>query len=607
MTETKTSLAKGPKWPDPAEYSALLQRIALHSQNIVHDFLERNQSAPETIGRPDPARLTAAFLELTNRLISDPARLVNAQAALWQDYAKLWQSTFARLAGQPAQPVAVPMATDKRFADAAWQDIWLFDYIKQSYLLATRWTQNLVKNVDGLDPKTALKIDFYTRQFVDAISPSNFWLTNPEVLRTTIESGGENLIKGLNNLLTDLERGHGQLAISMTDHSAFELGKNIAATKGKVVFQNNLMQLIQYAPLTPQVSRTPLLIVPPWINKFYILDLREKNSLIRWLVEQGHTVFCLSWANADASMAHINFDDYMQSGLLEALREIAIVTGEDKVNVVGYCIGGTLLACTLAYLKALGKKRPEGLPDIASATYFVTLTDFTDPGEVGVFIDEEQIQAIEAVMEKKGYLDARSMNTTFNLLRSNDLVWSFVVNNYLLGKEPFPFDLLYWNSDSTNLPAAMHSFYLRNMYLENKLIQPHGISMKSVPIDLRDITTPAFLISTQEDHIAPWRSTYVATQLYKGPVTFVLAGSGHIAGVVNHPSGNKYGYWTNPKCPAHSDDWLKNAVYRPGSWWPAWMEWMKLYTGDKVAARQPGDNGPVIEDAPGSYVRIRAI
>ncbi len=606
MTDSKTPPVKATSWPDPAEYSALLQKIGQHSQQLIQGFLDRNKSAPATIANPDPARLSQAFMELTSHLLSNPGRLVNAQMSLWQDYTRLWQSTISRMSGQPAEPVVVPMAGDKRFADAAWQDIWLFDYIKQSYLLTTRWVQSLIKGVDGLDPKTARKIDFYTRQMVDAISPSNFLMTNPEVLRTTIETGGENLIKGLEHLLADLERGHGQLAISMTDSSAFELGKNIAMTKGKVIFQNKMFQLIQYAPLTSQVNRTPLLILPPWINKYYILDLREKNSLIRWLVEQGHTVFCISWANADESFRDVNFDDYMESGLLAAIREIKQVTGEDKVNVVGYCIGGTLLACTLAYLKAV-KKKPEGLPEIASATYFVTLTDFTDPGEVGVFIDEEQIQSIEAKMAEQGFLDARSMNSTFNLLRSNDLIWSFVVNNYLLGKEPFPFDLLYWNSDSTNLPAAMHSFYLRNMYLENKLVQPHGVSMKGAPIDLRDVTTPSFLISTQEDHIAPWRSTYAATQLYKGPITFVLAGSGHIAGVVNHPSSNKYGYWTNPQCPAHPDDWLKNAVYRPGSWWPAWMEWMKLYTGDTVPAREPGANGPIIEDAPGSYVRVRAI
>jgi len=602
-----TPAASTPHWPDPAEYSALLQRIAQHSQNLMQAFLERNKSAPVTMPDPDPARLGEAFMELTGRLLCNPGRLMESQLTLWQDYARLWQSTLTRMTGYAAEPVVTPAATDKRFQDSAWQDIWLFDYIKQSYLLTARWAQSLVKGVDGMDPKTSRKIDFYTRLMVEAISPSNFWLTNPEVLRTTIETGGENLIKGFENLLSDLERGQGQLAISMTKASAFRLGENLATTKGKVIFQNRLMQLIQYAPTTHQVNRTPLLILPPWINKYYILDLREKNSMIRYLVEQGHTVFCITWANPDETFRDTNFDDYMMDGLMVAMREVARSTGEDKVNVVGYCIGGTLLACALAYLKAAGKKAPQGLPEIASATYFVTLTDFTDPGEVGVFIDEDQLASLEAMMNEKGFLDARSMHTTFNFLRANDLVWSFVVNNYLLGKEPFPFDILYWNADTTNLPIAMHSFYLRNMYLDNKLVQPRGISMKGVPIDLRDITTPGFMISAQEDHIAPWRSTYAATQLYRGPVTFVLAGSGHIAGIVNHPANNKYGYWTNPQCPAHPDDWLKNAAYHPGSWWPAWMEWLKLYTGDMVPARDPAANNQVIEDAPGSYVRIRAI
>ncbi|NTU77238.1 MAG: class I poly(R)-hydroxyalkanoic acid synthase, partial [Alphaproteobacteria bacterium] len=455
--------------------------------------------------------------------------------------------------------------------------------------------------------KMARKIDFFTRQMVDAIAPSNFWLTNPEVLRATIETGGENLIKGLENLLEDMERGEGQLAISMTDPSPFRFGENIAITKGKVVFQNELMQLIQYAPLTDTVHKTPLLIVPPWINKFYILDLKPKNSFIRYMVEQGHTVFCISWVNPDERHAAINFDDYMSLGLLAALREIGRLTGETQANVVGYCIGGTLLACTQAWLKAMGDKAPQDLPAIASATYLVTLIDFAEPGDLGVFVDEDQIEVLEARMAPKGYLDASVMSMTFSLLRANDLIWSFVVNNYLMGREPFPFDLLYWNSDSTNLPAAMQSFYLRNMYLKNKLVEDGGIAMKDAPINLRRIDTPTFCLSTRDDHIAPWQSTYAATQIYNGPVTFVLSGSGHIAGVVNPPANDKYGYWTNPQTPAHPDDWLKDAEAHNGSWWPRWVEWLKPYAGDQVPARQPGADGNAIEDAPGSYVRVKAV
>ncbi|HUY67711.1 MAG TPA: alpha/beta fold hydrolase, partial [Alphaproteobacteria bacterium] len=382
----------------------------------------------------------------------------------------------------------------------------------------------------------------------------------------------------------------------------FKVGRNLATTKGKVVFQNELIQLIQYAPLTPNARRVPLLIMPPWINKYYILDLGEKKSFIRYLVEQGFTVFCISWVNPDARHADMNFEDYMELGALAAMREVKRATGEDQINVLGYCIGGTLLATALAYLKAAPRA---DLPAVTSATFLVTLTDFSDPGDLGVFMDEAQIVAIEERMKKQGYLEAEAMATTFNMLRANELIWSFVINNYMLGKEPFPFDILYWNADSTNLAAAMESFYLRKMYLQNKLVQPGGVSMKGVPIDLRVIDTPAFLLSTREDHIAPWRATYAATQLYKGPVTFVLSGSGHIAGVVNPPAAKKYSYFTKDgTCPPQPDDWLKNAVAHDGSWWPEWTVWLASFSGDQIPARDVKDG---IEDAPGSYVKVRAV
>ena len=598
--------AKGeaPRWPDPSEITSILMRVAGRSQKLMQDYVEKHKTLPSIHPSFTPSAFSGVFAKLAAELLNSPEKFVDSQIAFWQDYARLCQAALARFSGREAVPVIHPASNDKRFQDSAWQDVWLFDFIKQSYLLGARWAQGLVKQADGLEPKLARKIDFYTRQMVDAVAPSNFWMTNPQVLRATMESGGENLIKGLEKLLTDLERGQGQLSISMSDMSAFKFGENIAMTKGKVVFQNDLIQLLQYAPLTPKVHKTPLLIVAPWINKFYVLDLREKNSFIRYLVEQGHTVFCVSWVNPDIRHADINFDDYMESGLLAALREMKRITGENEANVVGYCIGGTLLASTLAYLKGLGAKRPKDIPEVASATYLVTLIDFAEPGDLGVFVDEEQIKAQEERMKTLGFLDAPVMATTFNLLRSNDLIWSFVVNNYLLGKEPFPFDLLTWNSDSTNLPAAMQSFYLRNMYLRNKLIEPNGVSMKDVPIDLTKITTPSFCLSTRDDHIAPWRSTYASTQIYKGPVTFVLSGSGHIAGVVNPPAANKYGYWTNPVCPADPDDWLAKAEAHDGSWWPAWNAWLKPYAGAMVAAREPV-NG--LEDAPGSYVMVRVV
>ena len=420
----------------------------------------------------------------------------------------------------------------------------------------------------GWTPKTAQKVDFYSRQFVDAMSPSNFLLTNPEVLRKTAETGGENLLKGLNNLLSDLEQGKGRLRIKMTDMEAFKLGENIGVSPGKVVFQNDLMQLIQYTPSTEKVLKRPLLIAPPWINKFYILDLRPRNSFVRWAVSQGHTVFVISWVNPDEKLAEKGFEDYMKEGYLAALDAIEQATGEREVNAIGYCLGGTLLASTLAYMATKKDNR------IRSATFFVTMMDFAEAGELGVFIDEEQLKALEEKMNKRGYLEGSEMATTFNMLRANDLIWSFVVNNYLLGNDPFPFDLLYWNADSTRMPARMHSFYLRKMYQENLLAEPGGISLAGVPIDLRKIKTPAYFLSTREDHIAPWKSTYRGTQLLGGPKRFVLAASGHIAGVVNPPDGGKYSHWINTDLPADPEEWFKGATEIAGSWWPDWHRWV---------------------------------
>jgi polyhydroxyalkanoate synthase len=587
------------KLPDPVEMSQKMADIAERSQKLVTDFLERQSSEPNT--SLDPLNVGSAFLEMTAHMMTDPVKLMQAQMNLWQDYMNLWQSTARRMMGQESDPVIAPEAGDRRFKHESWDENQLFDFIKQSYLLSARWMQSTVKDIEGLDTKTAKKVDFYTRQFVDAMAPSNFVMTNPEVLRATLESSGENLVKGLENLLKDLERGKGKLAISMTDHDAFELGKNIAVTPGKVVYQNDLMQLIQYTPTTEQVHKRPLLVIPPWINKFYILDLREKNSFVKWAVGEGFTVFVISWVNPDRELAQKSFEDYMIEGPLAALDAIEKATGEKDANVIGYCLGGTLLSCTLAYMEAKKDKR------VKSATFLTTMTDFTEAGELGVFIDEEQLTALEEKMSKAGYLEGAHMATTFNMLRANDLIWSFVVNNYLLGKDPFPFDLLYWNSDSTRMPAAMHSFYLRKMYQENLLVEPGGITLKGVPIDLTKIKTPTFMLSTKEDHIAPWSSTYAATQLFSGPVRFVLAASGHIAGVVNPPAGGKYNFWTNDKNPKDPEDWFKDAKEHPGSWWPEWSKWAGQYGNGKIDARQPGDGKlKVIEDAPGSYAAVKA-
>jgi polyhydroxyalkanoate synthase subunit PhaC len=590
------------KVPDPVVWSRKMAELAERSQRLVQEFLSR-QADGKGGGVIDPLNVAGAFFEMTQRLMSNPTPLVEAQLSLWQDYLRLWQKTTERflMGTAPAEPVAAPAPGDRRFQDAAWSENALFDYIKQSYLLTARYMQKVVRDVEGLDDKAAKKVDFYTRQFVDAMAPSNFVLTNPEVLRTTIESGGDNLLNGLQHLLEDLERGKGRLSTKMTDMQAFEVGRNIAVTPGKVIYQNDLLQLLQYEPATEEVKRRPLLIMPPWINKYYILDLRPRNSFIRWAVEHGHTVFVISWVNPDQRLAEKRFDDYMLEGPLASLEAIEAATGEREANVIGYCIGGTLLAATLAYMAAKGDDR------FASATYFASMVDFAEAGELSVFIDEEQLAHLEERMRQHGYLEGADMATTFNMLRANDLIWSFIVNNYLLGKEPFPFDLLYWNADSTRMPAAMHSFYLRRMYQENKLVVPGGIPLDNVPIDVRKIKTPSFILSTREDHIAPWRSTYAATQLYKGPIKFVLAASGHIAGVVNPPEPTKYGYWENAKLPKKPDDWFAGATYHEGSWWPVWEKWVARHAGGKVKARKLGDGKlQPVEDAPGSYVQIKA-
>jgi polyhydroxyalkanoate synthase len=580
--------------PDPALVSRTMADVAERGQRIVADFLKRQADQP---GEADPMHIGNAFLDMTSRLMTNPTKLMQAQIGFWQDYLTLWQNTARRMMGEPAPAVIAEDQKDKRFKDEAWRDNEVFDFIRQSYLLSARYMQGLVHDAEGMDEKTAQKVDFYTRQFVDAMSPTNFALTNPEVLRRTAETGGENLLKGLSNLLTDLERGQGNLRIRMTDESKFKVGENIAVTPGKVIYQNDLMQLIQYAPTTDKVLKRPLLILPPWINKYYILDLRPKNSFIRWAVDQGHTVFMVSWVNPDARLAEKGFEDYMLEGPYAALDAIRQATGEKSVNAIGYCLGGTLLSATLAHMAVKRDTR------IKSATFFTTMVDFAEAGELGVFIDEEQLKALEAKMQKRGFLEGREMATTFNMLRANDLIWSFVVNNYLLGQDPFPFDLLYWNDDSTRMPARMHSFYLRRMYQQNDLIKPGGIELLGVKLDLRKIKLPTYILSTREDHIAPWASTYRATQTYAGDMRFVLAASGHIAGVVNPPDAGKYSHWVNTELPTDPEAWLAGSTELAGSWWPDWQRWVAGQDPAQVPFRPPKN---AIEDAPGSYVKVMA-
>ncbi len=583
-----------------SEMTKELGELAERSQKLVQDFLARTAAsgAPEADGDVDPGGIGRAFLEMTQSMMSDPQKMVEAQTQLWQSYMQLWSNTTRRMLAQEAEPVAAPVKGDKRFRDAEWSENFVFDYIKQSYLLAGQWLMHNVEDTEFRDDHTREKVNFYMKQFVDAMAPTNFAATNPTVLKETVETRGENLVRGLNHLLEDLEAGQGSLKIRQTPPDTFEVGKNIAVSKGKVVFQNRLMQLMQFEPATKTQFERPLLIVPPWINKYYILDLQPKNSFIKWAAEQGHTVYVISWMNPHQELENASFEDYMREGPLAALDAIKQDIGTDEVNAVGYCLGGTLLASLLAHMVAIGDDR------IKSATYFASLVDFSEPGELGVFIDEEHIKMIEKVMEKKGYLDGSQMATTFNMLRSNDLIWSFVINNYLMGKDPFPFDLLYWNSDSTRMPKAMHSFYLRNMYQQNLLAQPGALTLLDTPIDLGAIKTPTTSIGTKEDHIAPWKSVYKSASHFGGEVNFILAASGHIAGIINPPVSGKYSYWLNPDRIEDRDAWAEQAEEHVGSWWPHWQEWVSQFAGDQVPALKPGKNGlKALEDAPGSYVK----
>jgi len=590
---------KTPPAIDPERNAQMFKEFTERTQRIINTFMER-QKMGDTYNVVDPVQVGTMFMEASMKMMADPAKFAAAQTELMQGYADLWQATAKRMSGEDVVPVVEPAKDDRRFKDNAWTDEAVFDHIKQSYLLASNWLTKQVRTVDDIDEKTREKLEFYTRQWVDAMSPTNFVATNPKVLKAASETNGENLIKGLDHLLTDLEKGKGDLRISMTDTDAFELGKNVAISEGKVIYQNDMMQLLQYAPSTEKVAKRPLLIVPPWINKFYILDLQPKNSLIKWAVDQGHTVFVISWVNPDERHADKGFEDYMLEGPLAAMEAVSLATGVKELNVIGYCIGGTLTAATLAYLAAARDNR------VKSATFLTAMVDFSEPGELGVFIDEEQLARLEEHMEKQGYLDGQYMSQVFNLMRDNDLIWSFVVNNYLMGREPMAFDLLYWNSDNTRMPKMMHSLYLRKMYLQNKLVEPGGIEMGGVPIDLTKIKTPVYWLSTKDDHIAPWQSTYKATQIYQGPKRFVLSASGHIAGVINPPVANKYCYWSNSKTPEDPDEYFEGAKQHDGSWWPDWQKWVKNYAGGEVDARKPGDGKlESIEDAPGSYVTVR--
>ena len=539
-----------------------------------------------------------AFTSLSEQLLSDPEKLSNSTTQFWEEQLNLWEKWIN------SDPTVVKKPdiekVDSRFRSKLW-DTWLFDYVRNAYLLTAEHLQKTVNDIDSLDERTARKVKFFTKQYVDAMSPTNFAALNPDVLKATVDSNGGNLLSGLNNLLDDLKKGKGELAIKMVDPNAFELGKDVATTDGKVVYQNELMQLIQYQPTTKSVLETPLLIIPPWINKYYILDLTPRNSFIKWAIDQGHTVFVISWVNPDARHAHKTFDDYLVEGPLAALDVIDKRCKTNTTNLVGYCLGGTLTAVLLGWLKSNKQEKR-----VNSTTFFTSMIDFNEPGELGVFVDPEGVDALEKRMASKGYLEASEMASTFNMLRSNDLIWSFVVNNYLLGKDPVPFDLLFWNSDATRMPAKMHSYYLRNMYIHNKLREPKGLTIAGRSIDLSTVTTPCYFISAKDDHIAPWKSTFAGAKLFGGKVRFVLGGSGHIAGIVNPPVANKYCFWANDELTHEAESWLQNADRFDGSWWSDWSVWISSQGSRTVNARKIRNNRTnPFEDAPGSYAKLR--
>jgi polyhydroxyalkanoate synthase len=586
---------------DAEAFARNLARLMEESGRAVAAYLKpREQGELKDDVAEELADVTKTLGQVAQYWLSDPQRTLEAQTSLMKGYVDLWSAAMKRMAGEQVAPVAAPDPKDKRFADPEWSENPFFDAVKQAYLLTTDWAMHMVRDARGIDDHTRQKADFYVRQIAAAISPSNFVLTNPELLRETISSNAENLVRGMRMLTEDIEAGSGELRIRQSDPTKFEVGRNLGITPGKVIFENELMQLIQYSQTTETVLKTPVLIVPPWINKFYVLDLTPDKSLIKWMVDQGLTVFVISWVNPDESLADKSFEQYMHEGVFEALDALAEATGERSVHAIGYCVGGTLLAVTLGYMAAKKDKR------VRSATFLAAQVDFTHAGDLKVFVDEAQLQVLERKMRELGYMEASKMAAAFNMLRANDLIWPYIVNNYLRGKAPFPFDLLYWNSDSTRLPAANHSFYLRSCYLENRLSRGE-MTIGNVKIDLKKVTIPVYQLATREDHIAPAESVFLGSRFFGGPVRFVLAGSGHIAGVVNHPERQKYQHWVGGEPRGKLEAWIAAATERPGSWWPDWLEWIEAQGGDRVAARQPGGGKlKPIEDAPGRYVRVRA-
>jgi polyhydroxyalkanoate synthase subunit PhaC len=579
--------------------SVNLAKAAMTAQSALAKTVFKQPDTSSGAAPVDPFQVAPAMTEIMNSLVQKPDKLLEAQSELMTGYFQLWGDISRKMLGAEAAPAG--KAADKRFADPRWEQNLVFDMMRQSYLLSSNWINKLISSAEGVDPKVKRRAEFFTKLLTDAMSPSNFLMSNPAALQTLMDTNGESLVKGMEKFAEDLERGDGKLKISQADYSRFKVGENVATTPGKVVYRGPYFELLQYAPTTDTVRETPLLIFPPWINKFYILDLQAKNSLIRWLTDQGFTVFLTAWVNPDASMKDVTFEDYMFGGIIEAVEKVKEQTGVKAVNTVGYCIGGTLLGCALAYMAEKNDK------SISSATFFTAQHDFTEAGDLLLFTSESWLKELERQMDAAGgVLPGSAMADTFNSLRANDLIWSFFVNNYLMGKDLAPFDLLCWNADQTRMPKALHLFYLRKFYGENALSEGKLI-IAGVNIDLKKVTIPIYEQAGREDHIAPPASVYKGSKLFGGPVTYVLAGSGHIAGVVNPPAAQKYMHWLNDGHPDTFDQWLAGAEQHPGSWWPHWANWLHQRSGKMIPARDPakGKLKPLM-DAPGSYVLVKS-
>lgn len=600
MTKPISKSATPYKIENPEEFAHNLMRLFEEGGRAMGGLLDRPDAKITPFSAASEASLaTKTLSEIARLWLSDPTKLVEAQGVLVRSYIELWNNSVRRMLGEKVDPVVEPDPADNRFKDPEWSSNPFFDFWKQAYLLTTHWAEDVLKQTQGLDEPARQKAEFYLRQLSSALSPSNFPMTNPEVVRETFATNAKNLVQGMEHLVRDMEKSGDLLKISQTDTEAFEVGKNLATTPGKVVFQNDLFQLIQYSPTTEKVREVPLLVVPPWINKYYILDLTPAKSFLKYAVDQGFTVFVISWVNPDQRLAHKTFEDYMLEGILTAADAVKRETGVEKCNVTGYCVGGTLLGATLAYCAARGED------PFRSVTFLTTQVDFSKAGDLLLFTNDDQLADLEKMMTERGFLDGSRMANVFNMMRPRDLIWPYIVNNYLLGKKPFPFDLLYWNQDSTRMAAANHNFYLREFYNENKLAKGE-MKLAGVKLDLKNIRLPVFEVATKEDHIAPARSVFIGSKLLGGPVEFVLAGSGHIAGVVNPPDKMKYQYWTASKAAADTlDEWIGMAKEHPGSWWPYWTEWLTKYAGEWIEPREPGKTLGAIEDAPGSYVKTK--